>query len=228
MVSELSHGLEPMVLVWVLMLALLIMEKDQTMAVFMEVLTMVITVMALMVLPPAFMEVNMVTAMALTVLPLLTTVPEPGVHNLSEVLTMVNGLDKDMDLALLITLISVTMASDTLELMVIINQLFLLEIKAMEHTAHGEPLPTLVPGQEIGLVPKPTVLLMVLRLVSVTTVSGTLLLMLGLVLSILQLLTVLMTGPLLVLLLLILLLLPDGPEIIKQQNLLYGKLKRKN
>lgn len=220
MASELSHGLEPTVLMLALLTMVLTAQQQFPLTVW--VLVMMVS-----------MEL-----MLMDIMPLLTTVMpmvllELGVHTLmqapTEMLTMVTTLPHhtpvsllDMDLVPLTTLLQVNMASDTLELMVTILLLSLLVIKAMEPTALGELLLTQVPGPVIGLVPT-VLLLMVLEL----TVSGTLLLMLGLVLSTLLLLTVPMTGPQLVLLLSMLPPLPVGPEIMKLQNLLHGKSKRK-
>merc|ERR1719486_674178 len=108
--------------------------------------------------------------------PILTTVLELGVHNLmlalGMVLIMVNGPDM-VTVLLLITLLSVTMVSDTLALMVTILLHSLWVITAMEPTALGELLLTQVPGPVIGLVP--TVLL---HITLDTRVSGIQLLML--------------------------------------------------
>lgn len=194
MVSVLSHGLEPMV---VLMLALLLTTVEP------------------LWLPPLIMA--SMELMLMDMVPILTTVLELGVHNLmlalGMVLIMVNGPDM-VTVLLLITLLSVTMVSDTLALKVTILLLSLWVITAMEPTALGELLLTQVPGPVIGLVLMPTVLL---HITLDTRVSGILLLMLGPVLSTLLLLMVPMTGPQLVLLLSMLPPFPDGHEIMKQQ-----------
>lgn len=196
MVSVLSHGLEPMVL----MLALL-------------------TTVEPLWLPPLIMA-SMELLMLMDMVPILTTVLELGVHNLmlalGMVLIMVNGPDM-VTVLLLITLLSVTMVSDTLALKVTILLLSLWVITAMEPTVLGELLLTQVPGPVIGLVLMPTVLL---HKTLDTRVSGILLLMLGPVLSTLLLLMVPMTGPQLVLLLSMLPPFPDGHEIMKQQIML--------
>jgi hypothetical protein len=196
MVSVLSHGLEPMV---VLMLALLLTTVEP------------------LWLPPLIMA--SMELMLMDMVPILTTVLELGVHNLNlmlalgMVLIMVNGPDM-VTVLLLITLLSVTMVSDTLALKVTILLLSLWVITAMEPTALGELLLIQVPGPVIGLVLMPTVLL---HITLDTRVYGILLLMLGPVLSTLLLLMVPMTGPQLVLLLSMLPPFPDGHEIMKQQ-----------
>lgn len=212
MALVLSHGLEPTVL----MLALLTMVPDSQLEFPLTVLHMMVSMELILMDMVPLLTLNSVMPMVLL---------ELGVHTLmlpTEMLTMVTTLPHltpvsllDMDLVLLTTLLQVNMASDTPELTVTILLLSLLVIKAMEPTAHGELLPTQVPGPVIGLVPT-ALLLMALEL----KVYGTQLLMLGLVLSTLLLLTVPMTGPQLVLLLSMLPPLPVGPEIMKLQNLL--------
>jgi hypothetical protein len=222
MASVLSHGLEPTVL----MLALLTKVMVQDLPEFpLTVLVMMASTetMELMLTDMVPLLLSTVTPMVLLELGVHTLMPAP-----TEMLTMVvNTLPPlipvvsllDMDLVLLTTLLQVNMASDTLALMVTILLLSLLVIKAMEPTALGELLLTQVPGPVIGLVlMQPTALLLVMALEP--KVSGILLLMLGLVLSTLLLLTVPMTGPLLVLLLSMLPPLPVGPEIMKLQILL--------
>ena len=143
---------------------------------------------------------------------LLTMVLEPGalmLMLLMPVPTLVLGTPTGLELTVLppITLPSVTTDLATLVLMAITHLPFLSEITDMALTVLGEPPPTLVPGPAIG--PEPTVLPLMPE-----KVSGTPLLMLGLVLSTLPPPMVLMTGPPLALLPSTLPPFPDGLEII--------------
>ena len=104
-------------------------------------------------------ETSMVM-LAMILLMVVTVLPELGVLNL----TLVPGMalttvlmatlpDKATDSALLITLLSETMASDIPVPMAITNLLFLWVTTDMELTVPGVLLPTLVLGPEILLEP---------------------------------------------------------------------------
>ena len=162
--------------------------------------------------PPTVLLLTLVIGLDTVLLLLLTMVLEPGalmLMLLMPVPTLVLGTLTMLELTVLppITLPSVTTDMATLVLMAITHLPFLSEITDMALTVLGEPPPTLVPGPVIG--PEPTVLPLMLE-----KVSGTPLLMLGLVLSTLPPPMVLMTGPPLALLLSTLPPFPDGLEII--------------